>query len=139
MPKKLLAGIVVAGFALALPATAAKRVVHKSDLPVAMQDSVSWYSTGVGADTRDVIVRGFPLKLIFATKKGELAAGVEVTLVKGGKPVFSAKNVGPWLFVDVPAGTYDLRAKADGQEVVRKAIRVPAKGIAILTVHLPAK
>ncbi|MFQ5691980.1 MAG: hypothetical protein ACE5IM_02900 [Nitrospinota bacterium] len=128
MWKKLFSGAAVALLAFAIPAMATQKVVRKADLPVSTANGAAWYSTGIGADARDIVVKGFPLKLVFATKKGELLAGVDVRLTRGGESAYEMKNVGPWLFVDVPAGTYDLRAKVNGREVVRKGVRVPAKG-----------
>lgn len=139
MLKKLLVGAVVTLLAVALPAVAAKKVVHKKDLPVMTRDSMAWYSTGIGADAREVVVRGFPLKLIFANSKGELLTGVTVRLMKGTDSVLEVSNAGPWLFVDVPAGTYDVRAKVNGNEAVRKGVQVPGKGVAIITLHWPVK
>jgi hypothetical protein len=72
-------------------------------------------SAGIGLEGRQAHP-DYPLKLVFATAKGEYLADVEVSLYDtSGKQVLKAHSAGPWLFLDVPAGQYKVKAtRKDG-------------------------
>lgn len=100
-----------------------------AELPVPVQqyESVRYYSAGIGLDERRQLPQLYPLRVIFATDKGNLLCGAEVTISAKGATVFRglAQN-GPWLVVDLAPGTYDIQAVQDGKAKAAKGVRLTA-------------
>ncbi len=70
-------------------------------------------SAGVGKGDR-TIRRDFSLKLVFARKQGPFVAGVRVTIFdQGGNKILETVSDGPWLFVDLPEGSYRVVARPE--------------------------
>jgi hypothetical protein len=90
-------------------------------------EGISYYSGGVTIEERAAIPQRFPMKIVFHTDKGNLLCNAEVTVSSKGKVVFrgSAEN-GPWLFIDLPAGTYDVKAVQDGAAKAKKGVKLVA-------------
>ena len=84
------------------------------DLPLNRAGSVRYFSAGIGIEERNAEYPPFSLKLVFTAGGKPFLAGVAVTIhaVKGGPPIgIPGDHVnGPWLFVDLPSGTYHLTA-----------------------------
>jgi len=83
-------------------------------LPLNRAGSVRYFSAGVGTEERSAEYPPFSLKLVFTAGGKPFLAGVAVTIqsAKGGPPIgISRDHVnGPWLFVELPSGTYHLTA-----------------------------
>ncbi len=80
--------------------------------------AIKTLSAGIGKEDRGAH-KGYSLKLVFARSGGSYLAGIDVTILDAeGSQVVSKHSVGPWLFVNLPAGTYNLLAKrGDGRKV----------------------
>ena len=93
--------------------------------------NVAYVSGGIGEDELDEIrarERSFNLKLLFAERSGAYLGDVNVVVTKaGGDAVFDVKSVGPFLLINLPAGSYEIRASIDGQ-VQQRRLSVSAKG-----------
>jgi hypothetical protein len=114
-------------------------VVKKEDLPLSRADGIAYYSTGIGKDSREVRIEGFTLRLSFAEGKTYLA-NVDVTIQDAqGKSVFQARSSGPWLYVDLTPGTYQVKAQVEGRSVTRKGVEVAAGKTLRVLIHFPAK
>lgn len=122
--KKIL-GILFAAITLAVPGWAPAADV---DLPVPIQEynTIRYYSLGVSTDERR-LPQIYPLKLIFATDRGHMLCGADVTVSAGGKTIFrgNAEN-GPWLVIDLPPGVYDIDAIQDGKTRSAKGVLITA-------------
>ena len=74
--------------------------------------NIDLLSGGVGEAEREVlgeIGKDYPLKLIFSNEKGEYLSDVKVKLYdEEGKKVLETVSDGPWVFIDVPSGSYRL-------------------------------
>lgn len=83
---------------------------------------------GVGEDNR-AIEEQFPhtLKLVYAEPGGAYLGDIETTIKAGGETLVSERCIGPWLLVDLPAGTYDVTADYQGQ-VKTFSVSVPSDG-----------
>ena len=56
----------------------------------------------------------FSLRLVFALQSGPYVGGVSVTIRdESGRTVVDTLSPGPWLFVELPPGTYQLRFYVD--------------------------
>ena len=120
-PQSVLVLAVAAGLALALAAPTAAFAAARQPL-----------SAGVGLDNR-AGHPDYPLKLIFATSRGHYLADIAVTLTdSAGKEVLKAHASGPWLFLDVPAGTYTVRALRKNGTVATARIEATGAGQALL-------
>lgn len=75
---------------------------------------IAFLSGGVGQPEREILKekgKAYPLKLIFSNKKGEYLSDVVVKLFdRQGKEILTTVSNGPWLFIDLPSGTYHLEA-----------------------------
>lgn len=59
--------------------------------------------------------RGYSLKLIFSNQKGEYLSDVLVKILdQDENPILTTVSNGPWLFVNLPPGTYNLEASVGG-------------------------
>jgi len=83
-------------------------------LPLYRAGSVRYFSAGIGIEERNAEYPPFSLKLVFTAGGKPFLAGVAVTIqrAKGGPPIgIPGDHVnGPWLFVDLPSGTYHVTA-----------------------------
>lgn len=127
---KILIAAIAALFAalllLSLPAGAAET---KGSL-----DKLQSLSTGVGLEEREQTPAGYQAKLVFASPRGELFAGVEVVILRGGEER-KAMSSGPWLLLKGEPGEYEIRASAGGARGTMK-IRLTAAGMGTFVIHL---
>jgi hypothetical protein len=78
------------------------------------QNAVVW-SGGIGVDER-AAAPATGTKLVFTAKQGNFLANVHVTIKDAhGKVVVDTVSPGPWLILDLPAGSYHVRAEVDGK------------------------
>ena len=128
-------GMMTGAFLLAAPLLADAQ----SD-PIQQANGVKYACAGIGAASRsDPRWATFPVKLVFAAADGSFLGDPAVTVSDAtGKPVFQAQCDGPWVLIDLPAGSYkvhstgqqgkyakdfDLAVKAGAQ--TSKTIRLP--------------
>jgi len=82
------------------------------------EGSVAFLSGGVGEREREILKemgRDYSLKLIFSNKKGEYLSDVMVKISDWhGKTILTMVSNGPWLFIDLPTGVYDVEANLKG-------------------------
>ncbi len=110
----------------------------KTTIPVHRSGGIRYFSAGVGMEERQAQYPPFSLKLILvAGPKAYLSkAGVTITNDSGTVRVdIPGDNVdGPWLYVDLPDGTYHIEAVSRGDKVEQRGIRV--RGGKTRTVYL---
>ncbi|MCX5723131.1 MAG: carboxypeptidase-like regulatory domain-containing protein [Nitrospirae bacterium] len=102
----------------------------KDSLPLYLAEGVRYFSAGVGIEERSAAYPPFSLKLVFTAGGKPFLAGVAVTIqsAKGGPPIkIPREHVnGPWLFVDLPSGTYRLTAVHADRTQDLKSVKVEA-------------
>lgn len=83
-------------------------------LPLYRSGALRYFSAGVGMEERVAEYPPFPLKIVFTAGGKPFLAGVSVTIQPaGGGPALAIPREqveGPWLFVDLPSGIYDVTA-----------------------------
>ena len=99
-------------------------------LPLHRAGNVRYFSAGVGLEERSAEYPHFPLKLVFTAGGKPFLTGVSVTITprKGGLALkIPQEDVdGPWLFVDLPSGTYRIVGTHGGQEQELKEVAIEA-------------
>ena len=102
--------------------------VSKDSLPLYRADGVRYFSAGVGIEERTAKYPPFSLKLVFTAGGKPFLSGVAVTIqsAKGGPSInIPPDHVnGPWLFVELPSGTYHLTAIHAGRTQGLKGVTV---------------
>jgi len=102
--------------------------VFKSALPLHQAAGVRYFSAGVGLEERQAEYPPFSLKLVFTAGGKPYLAGVEVTIQpakKGTTIHIPGEHVeGPWLFVDLPSGVYDVTATHGDHKQRLKGVKV---------------
>jgi hypothetical protein len=120
-----------AGDGLELEYVGEDGITSKDTIPVHRSGDVRYFSAGVGVDERTAAYPRFPLKLIFVAGAKAYTSQVSVTIAdaKGAVrlQVPAGQVSGPWLFVDLPAGTYTITATR-GDQTQAKATGDIAQG-----------
>jgi hypothetical protein len=102
----------------------------KGSLPLYRAEAVRYFSAGVGIEERSAEYPPFSLKLVFTAGGKPFLARVAVTIqpATGGPPINIPQDHvnGPWLFVDLPSGTYHVTAIHAARTQGLKGIKVEA-------------
>lgn len=100
----------------------------KTTIPIHRSGNVRYFSAGVGLEERQATYPAFPLKLIFVAGPRAYLSKVDVTITNDSGTVrvdIPSDHVnGPWVFVDLPAGTYHIEGVSRGDRVEQKRVRV---------------
>ena len=136
---------ILTGPQVALPEGETSRTVTSSVLEVPSSDNevkltftlykvnhVQYFSAGVGAEERNASYPAYPLKLIFVQGVRAFLAGVTLSISQSdGTSLVDIPGehvMGPWLFVDLPTGTYTITAADSRQRMVKKEVRGRGRG-----------
>lgn len=78
-------------------------------------EGARFMSGGVGVEEREKMIEmapGYDLKLSFADRQGHYLSDVDVTVSdEHGKQVLHTTTEGPWLYVALPQGKYEVKAR----------------------------
>jgi hypothetical protein len=125
---------------LMLSALAAVPALAQDGDPILEANGIKYACAGVGKASRaDPRWPAFPVRLEFAAANGDFLGDPAVTVTDaGGKPVFSAQCNGPWVLIELPAGSYKVHATGQkGQYAKDFDIAVKAVGQTKKTIRLP--
>ena len=103
--------------------------IVKHSLPLYRTGAIRYFSAGVGSEERQAEYPPFSLKLVFTAGGKPYLVGVDVLIqpVKEQAITISRDQVeGPWLFVDLPSGMYDISASYGEHKQALKGIKVVA-------------
>lgn len=120
------------GDRIELEYTAADGITAQTIIPIYRVGAVRYFSAGVGVEERAAQYPPFPLKLVFIAGPKAYVTQVAIT-IKGTKGNVSLlvpgdQVTGPWLFVDLPAGTYEITAIRRDQSEVKQKVEVITGG-----------
>jgi len=118
-----LAGVPLA-LLLAQPLPLAARTTASGIETGSSREGARFMSGGVAVGEREKMVEmapGYDLKLSFANHLGHYLSDVKVTISdEHGKHVLNTTTAGPWLYVELPEGKYDVKARyADRTEEIK--------------------
>jgi hypothetical protein len=104
--------------------------IVKDYLPLHQSGKIRYFSAGVGLEERGAEYPPFSLKLVFTAGGKPYLTGVEVSIrISQGETAVSIPKEhieGPWLFVDLPTGVYDITATYG-------TLKRSAKGVKLVT------
>jgi hypothetical protein len=87
-------------------------------------NNVTYETGGVGIEERAAMqegIKGYDLRLIFATTKGYYLASIPVQIkTPDGKVLLSKKSNGPWFWAELPSGHYEVVASYKNREEMHK-------------------
>lgn len=90
----------------------AEKGSYQDKIPIHRSGEIRYFSAGVGIEEREAVYPPFPLKVVLTAGGRPYVAGVTLTIreAKGGvvTTIPGDQIAGPWLFVDLPPGVYDV-------------------------------
>lgn len=96
--------------------------------PLYEQASIQYFSAGLGKEERRLTYPSFPLKLIFVQGERAFLASVSVHIAKEDGTTLlripGEEVEGPWLFVNIPEGTYNVSGTNSNGTIVEKTISI---------------
>lgn len=102
--------------------------LQKETIPLYRSGKIRYFSAGIGQVEREAIYPLFSLKLVFTAGGKPFVTGVALSLrdAKGATVlnVPGEQITGPWLFIDLPEGTYEIAATLGGQQQQVKGIKI---------------
>ena len=97
-------------------------------LPLHHVGNVRYFSAGVGVEESQAEYPPFSLKLVFTAGGKPYLTGVEVAIrslkTKTAVSIPKEQIEGPWLFVDLPSGTYDITAMHGTQKRSLQGVKI---------------
>ncbi len=101
---------------------------YRMTLPLYRSGDVRYFCAGVGLEERQADYPPFPLKIILVAEGGAYLTHVAVTIrdESGALSIDIPKErvTGPWVFVDLPPGIYNLSAVRDGDTRERTHFKI---------------
>ncbi|MFP4316024.1 MAG: hypothetical protein ACOC24_02130 [Desulfovibrionales bacterium] len=94
-------------------------------------DGVRVVSGGVGQSEREYLQDldgDFSLKLVFVLKSGSYLSQIPVSVTGQNRIALQTESSGPWMLMELPEGTYTVKATYEGVEKTRE-ISVPSTGM----------
>ena len=102
--------------------------ILKNYLPLYQSGTIHYFSAGVGLEERQADYPPFSLKLVFTAGGKPYLTGVEVDILASQREIAATipkeQIEGPWLFVDLPSGTYDITATYGTQKRSVKGVKI---------------
>lgn len=100
---------------------------YRDTIPLHQNGQARYFSAGVGIEERAATFPPLPLKVVFTAGAKPYLAGVSVIVRQGAKMLVAIPRdhvTGPWLFLDVPDGSYHIAATIGGQTQHLKDVKV---------------
>lgn len=112
-------------------------------LPLHRVGAVRYFSAGVGLEERRTEYPPFPLKLIFTEGQKPFTAGVSATIRSTSDDLVltvpEEHVIGPWLFVDLPDGSYRITVTKGAHTQDLDRVTVRGGEVRTLYVRLPGR
>ena len=106
-------------------------IPKKLHVPVYEQNSIQYFSAGLGKEERSLSYPPYPLKLIFVKGERAFLAGIAIEVLhQDQKSLISIPGEevqGPWLFLNLSAGKYVVKATDSNGTTLEKSINLTAK------------
>lgn len=101
---------------------------QKDLIPLYRGGNIPYFSAGIGQAEREALYPAFSLKLVLTAGGKPFVVGAGVVLRNSdGATVLTVPQeqvTGPWLFIDLPDGTYDVEATLGGHIQQVRGVKV---------------
>ncbi|NWA23289.1 carboxypeptidase regulatory-like domain-containing protein [Pseudomonas gingeri] len=117
-----LPGLVLLGVSPTVRATGESEPINQEAVQLSpqTQNGVPYLTGGIGQDETQALLHthGYNLHIVSVIgPKGEYMPDVDITIQKaGGESVLSLTQVGPMVYVKLPAGKYEIVSRLNGRE-----------------------
>ena len=103
---------------------------------------VQYFSAGVGIEERRAVYPQYPLKLILVQGIRAFLAEVNISITKSdGTPLVKIPSehvMGPWVFINLPSGSYTISATDSNQRTIERKVRVEGTQTRVVHFRWPA-
>ena len=101
------------------PVPASARTIADGIVTGKTDQGYPYMSGGVGIGERNQMstgAQGYDLKLSFADRTGKYLSDVKLTIADPrGDQIISTTTAGPWFYINLPSGKYDVKASYDNR------------------------
>jgi len=112
-------------------------IPNKLRFPLHEQNNIQYFSAGLGKEERSLSYPPYPLKLIFVKGERAYLATVAIEVLHHDRTALIAipaeEVQGPWLFLNLPAGQYVVKATDSSGTTIEKSLKLV--GDKTTTVH----
>ncbi len=120
---------------------AAEGIPKTLRFPLYEQQSIQYFSAGLGKEERSLTYPPYPLKLIFVRGERAFLAGVSIHLMNEDGTLrlkIPGEDVeGPWLFIKIPTGTYVVSGTDSNGTSIKKTITVQTDTTTVVHFRFP--
>lgn len=114
---------------------------YREVIPIYRSGDIRYFSTGVGLEEREAEYPAFPLKIILVAGEKAYLSHVAVMIRDQAGTVqldIPEGHVnGPWIFVDLPDGTYDVAGVSGRETQERKNVAVRSGSVRTVYLRWP--
>lgn len=114
---------------------------YRAVIPIHRSGDLRYFSAGVGIEEREAEYPAFPLKIILVAGQKAYLSRVPLTIRDDAGTIQldipSAKVNGPWVFVDLPDGIYDITGIRDGETQEKKHVAVRSGSVRTVYLRWP--
>jgi hypothetical protein len=102
-------------------------------------ENITFLSGGLSEPERknlEEMGRKYSLKVIFSNERGEYLPEVTVTIFgQEGESILTTVSNGPWFFINLPFGTYDLEVSFQKSRKTISQVRIEEKSQTVIGVQ----
>ena len=103
------------------------------------EKNITFMSGGLNEQGRAILEgmgRKYSLKVIFSNERGEYLSDVTVRILgQRGEPILTTVSNGPWFFINLPSGTYDLEVSFRKNTKRISLVRIEEKSQTVVCVQ----
>ena len=111
-------------------------------LPLFQQNGIHYFSAGVGIEERQASYPSYPLKLILVSGPRAYLSSVTISIqAHNGSKILDVppdQVGGPWLFIDLPPGTYSIIGTSGKAPVVKRTVTLTKSQTTNVILRWPA-
>jgi hypothetical protein len=101
---------------------------QKITIPLHRSGNIRYFSAGVGLEEREAIYPPFALKLVLVAGDKPYLSYVDVTVLNAARETVLSipkeQVLGPWIFIDLPPGLYEITASWEGKALTQSRVTV---------------
>jgi hypothetical protein len=103
-------------------------IAQKATIPLYRSGNIRYFSAGVGLEEREVIYPPFALKLVLVAGEKPYLSRVDIKVFNAAQQTVLSipkeQVLGPWIFIDLPPGLYEITANWEGRPLTQRKVTV---------------